>query len=173
MILLNPVVQVLTGPMANTLAEFGADRARVTVVSVRRDPGWRDAGDHLAERKNALRGGHVARLAEPHVHQRARCVDGAIQVAPAALDFDVGLVDIPVPPDLTAAPPSRRSSAKRRGELGFPVADRFVAEYDAADQEHLGQITQAQLVAQTPEHHEGDDVGRILRPVQHGRCCVR
>src|SRR3954464_14286957 len=41
-----------------------------------------------------------------------------------------------------------------------------MAEHDAAHGEHLGQIAQAQLVAQVPEHHEGDDVGRILRPVQ-------
>jgi hypothetical protein len=27
------------------------------------------------------------------------------------------------------------------GRSGFPVANRFMAEYDAADQEHLRQIT--------------------------------
>jgi hypothetical protein len=41
-----------------------------------------------------------------------------------------------------------------------------MAEDDAADQEHLGQITQGKLIAQAPEHHEGDDVAGILRPVQ-------
>src|SRR4051794_19388016 len=41
-----------------------------------------------------------------------------------------------------------------------------MAEYDTAQGEHLGQVAQAQLVAQAPEHHERDDVGRILRPVQ-------
>src|ERR1700753_908702 len=29
-----------------------------------------------------------------------------------------------------------------------------------------GQIAQAEFVAQPPEHHERDDVGRVLRPVQ-------
>src|SRR3954463_9033432 len=33
---------------------------------------------------------------------------------------------------------------------------------------HLGQVAQAQFVAQAPEHHEGDDIGRVLRPVQRG-----
>src|SRR3954454_20738397 len=28
-------------------------------------------------------------------------------------------------------------------------------------------VAQAQLVAQAPEHDEGDDVGRVLGPVQH------
>src|SRR3954463_4563371 len=43
-----------------------------------------------------------------------------------------------------------------------------MAEHDAAHSEHLGQIAQAQLVAQAPEHHEGDDIGGVLRPVQQG-----
>src|SRR3954470_21158184 len=43
-----------------------------------------------------------------------------------------------------------------------------MAEHDAADGEHLGQVAQAQLVAQTPEHHERDDIGGILGPVQQG-----
>jgi hypothetical protein len=33
---------------------------------------------------------------------------------------------------------------------------------------YLQQIAQAELVTQPPEHHQGDDVGRVLRPVQHG-----
>jgi hypothetical protein len=41
-----------------------------------------------------------------------------------------------------------------------------MTEHDAADQEHLRQIAQAEFVAQPPEHHERDDVGRVLRPVQ-------
>jgi hypothetical protein len=41
-----------------------------------------------------------------------------------------------------------------------------MAEHDAADQEHLRQIAQGELVSQTPEHNEGDDVTGILRPVQ-------
>src|SRR3954468_7328947 len=43
-----------------------------------------------------------------------------------------------------------------------------MAEHDAAHGEHLGQTAQAQLVAQAPEHHERDDIGRILGPVQQG-----
>jgi hypothetical protein len=41
-----------------------------------------------------------------------------------------------------------------------------MAEHDAADQEHLRQITQGKLIAQAPEHHEGDDVAGVLCPVQ-------
>jgi putative transcriptional regulator len=41
-----------------------------------------------------------------------------------------------------------------------------VTEHDAADQEHLRQVAQAEFVAQPPEYHERDDVRRVLRPVQ-------
>src|SRR5215207_1704883 len=41
-----------------------------------------------------------------------------------------------------------------------------MTEHDAAHGEHLGQIPQGELVAQTPEHHESDDIGRVLGPVQ-------
>src|SRR4051794_18178840 len=43
-----------------------------------------------------------------------------------------------------------------------------MTEHDAAHGEHFGQIPQGQLVAQAPEPHEGDDIGRILGPVQQG-----
>jgi hypothetical protein len=55
---------------------------------------------------------------------------------------------------------------QRRRELAFPLADGLVDEHETTDEEHLGQIAQAEPVAQSPEHHEGDDVARILRPVQ-------
>jgi hypothetical protein len=40
MILLNPVVQILVGPMAHGFAEFCPDCPWVTVVPIRRHPGW-------------------------------------------------------------------------------------------------------------------------------------
>src|SRR3954454_516176 len=55
------------------------------------------------------------------------------------------------------------------GEFGLPRADCLVTEHDAADQEHLRQIAQTEFVAQSPEHHERDDVGRVLRPIEQGR----
>src|SRR6202020_650558 len=136
--------------MAYVSAEFGIDRSRVTVVSVCRDPGWRDAGARFGGGEEPPRGRHIACLAQPHVHQRSRCVDGTIEVAPAALNFDVGFVNVPAPANLTASLPPAQTVGERLRELGFPVADRFVSEHDAADQDHLSQITEAQLVAQTP-----------------------
>src|SRR5947209_14486827 len=47
-----------------------------------------------------------------------------------------------------------------------------MTEHNAADQEHLRQIAQAEFAAQPPEHHERDDIRRILRPVQQGRAAL-
>src|ERR1700741_4032034 len=85
---------------------------------------------------------------------------------PVPLDLDVGLVNVPASTRL-AASASPQTFSQRRRELGFPVANRFMAEDDAADQEHLRKIAQGKLIAQAPEHHEGDDVAGILRPVQN------
>jgi hypothetical protein len=54
-ILLQPVVQVGTGPMPHILAELGADRPGVAVVAVGRDPVWCDAGDRLGGAEERLR----------------------------------------------------------------------------------------------------------------------
>src|SRR5580700_5866824 len=165
MILLDPIVQILVGPMAHIISEFGPNCSWITVMPIRRHPGRREAGYRFGGLEERLGGRHVAGLAQPDVYQCARCVDGAIEIAPPALHFDVGFVDVPTAPNLAAAAPTQ-SLGHRRRELGFPIADRLIAEYDAADEEHLSQVSQAEFVAQTPEYHEGDDVGRILGPVQ-------
>jgi hypothetical protein len=116
--------------MARTITEFGPDRLRVTVMPVRRHPGRRDAGDGLGGSNERHRGRHAACFAEPDVRQRTRNVDGAIEIASAALDFDVGFVDGPTLSD-PATPPAMQSLAQHRRELGFPVASSFVGEDDA------------------------------------------
>src|SRR4051812_49259193 len=74
-------------------------------------------------------------------------------------------IDMPTAAHLAApAPPQLFGQGGR--ELGFPLPDGLMAEHDAAHGKHLGQVAQAQLIAQTPERHERDDVGRVLRPVQ-------
>src|SRR4051794_9647439 len=164
-ILLQPVVQVGAGPVPHIFAQLGADRPGVAVVAVGRDPVRRDAGDRLRGAEERLSGRHVAVLAEQHVDQVPVPVDGAIQIAPAPMHFQVCLIYIPAAAHLAAPAPPQLLGQGRR-ELGFPVPDRLVAEHDAAHGKHLGQVAQAQLVAQAPEHHEGDDVGGILGPVQ-------
>jgi len=88
-ILLQPVIQVGTGPVPHTLAQRGADRPGVAVVAVGRDPVRRDAGRRLGRAEERLGGRHVAVLAQENVDQVPVLVDGAIQIAPAAVDLHI------------------------------------------------------------------------------------
>ena len=56
----------------------------------------------------------------------------------------------------------------KRGEARLPVPHRLVGEDEAPLQEHLGQVAQAQLVVQAPEHHQQHDVGGVLQEVEGG-----
>src|SRR4051812_35776203 len=120
----------------------------------------------LAERKNA-RAAFMSRcsLNSTSISAPERS-DGAVEVAPTPIHLDVPLINVPAParPAATAPP---QVLGQRRGELGLPLARGLMTEHHAPDKEHLGQVAQAQLVAQAPEHHERDDVGGILRPVQY------
>lgn len=95
-------------------------------------------------------------------------VDGAIQVAPAATDFQVRLIHVSGSATGTtlAATALPEFGSQNGGELRLPIANRLVAEYDTALEEHLAQVSQGQAVAQPPQHHQRDDVIRVLRPVQ-------
>ena len=60
-----------------------------------------------------------------------------------------------------ATPPLRTEPlGEQRCEGRFPRADRLVCHLVAALEEHLGDVAEAQLVAQPPEHREHHDVGR-------------
>ncbi len=47
-----------------------------------------------------------------------------------------------------------------------------MGEYKPALQEHLGQIPQAQLVAQPPQHDEQDEIGGVFEEVERGPCTL-
>ena len=71
MILLNPIVQILVGPVFHSAVRFGVDRAWITVVTIRRDTLRNDAGYCFARSKQCFRRRHVACLAESHIDQSA------------------------------------------------------------------------------------------------------
>jgi hypothetical protein len=95
MILLQSVIEILAVAMAHTCSQDRPDRAGITVVPIRGDPVGGDAGDHLGRLEECLRGGHVAVLAKHHVDQRARAIDGTVEITPMPVNLDVGLVDVP------------------------------------------------------------------------------
>src|SRR5262249_6927132 len=84
--------------------------------------------------------------------------------APAPIDPEVRLVRVPLRTALPV-PLGPQPVSEQRGEAGLPLAHRLVREDEAALEEHLGQVAQAQLVAQPPEDHQQDEVGRVLQVV--------
>jgi hypothetical protein len=112
-ILLNPIVQVGAGPMPNASTQFSADRARIAVVAVGGHPVRRHARHRFGRAEKCSGCGHVAVLAEHHVDQSTRAVDGAVEVAPVSSHLDVGLIDIPASADLPRR--RRRRSSARAG----------------------------------------------------------
>ena len=139
MVLLKSVVQVHVRPMPNRFAQFAPDRGRVTVMTIGRDAIGDNPGHRLGRTKERLRGGEIAVLAEHHVHEGTVAVDCPIQIAPIAVDFNIRLIHVPAPAD-AAMSAATEFFGQSRGEFRLPVAHRFVAEHDAADQEHLSKI---------------------------------
>jgi hypothetical protein len=152
MVLFKLVVHVDVRSMPDRLAEFAADGRWIRIVTVARDPIWRYTGDGPRRSKEGLSGREVAVLAQHHIHQRHR-------------DRWCDLVDVPASTDV-ATPTAPQVLGQSRRQLRFPHPDRLMAEPDPAEREHLGEIAKAQLVAQTPKHHERDGVAGVLCPVQ-------
>ena len=86
MVLLDPIIQILVGAVLHAVVQFSPDRARITIVTVRRDTRGVTPVTALAERKNAFaasmsRVSLSLTLTEP--------INRAIKVAPSAVHFDV------------------------------------------------------------------------------------
>src|ERR1700730_14301256 len=95
MILLDPIVQILVGPVFHSAFQFGADRAWITVMTIRRDPRGNGTSHRFGRSKERLRRRHVTSLAQPQVNKGTEAIDRAVEVAPAALNLDVRLVNVP------------------------------------------------------------------------------
>jgi hypothetical protein len=78
MILLNAVVEILAVPVSDIGAKLASNRTRVTVMPVCGHPGWSNASDRFGRSKEPLCCGHIAGLAQHHVHQSAGAVDRSV-----------------------------------------------------------------------------------------------
>src|SRR3982074_1252014 len=105
MVLLDPVIQILVGPVFHAIVQFTPDRARITIVTVRRDTRGGDAGHGFGGAEKRLRLLHVPGLAQFDVDERTGTINGAIEVTPSAVHFDVRLVNVPAFADPSLAPP--------------------------------------------------------------------
>ena len=90
---------------------------------------------------------------------------GSVQVAPLAAYLHVGLVHVPAASDGPSTSVPERI-ADHRCEPLFPGTDRLMSELKAAFQEHLGQVSKAELVAEPPPHHREDHVGGKPKEVE-------
>src|ERR1700730_9396132 len=164
-ILLKSVAQIATCPMPHMAAELGPDCPGIGIVAVRGDPIRGYASHRLCPSKEGLGGGEVAVLTQHHVDQGAGAIDCAIQIPPTTTHPNGCLVDVPASADFAFSEPTQVLS-QCWDKFGFPITDGLIAEDEPADQEHFGQIPQAELVAKPPQHHESNDITRVLGSVQ-------
>ena len=106
--------------------------------------GTRPVAD-FAERKKAF----AAAMSRCSVDQGAIAVDRTVEIAPAAANLQIRLIDVPRSSS-SARPtttPSSQLIAQNGCEFRFPLADGFVAEDDATLEEHLAEVLQRETVA--------------------------
>jgi hypothetical protein len=75
------------------------------------------------------------------------------------------LIRIPTRSD-SSSPVFPQRLAQHWSELRFPLPHGFMRKDYAPCQEHFRQIPQTQLVAYPPQHHETDDIGRVLEVIE-------
>src|ERR1700722_2798231 len=120
MVLLDPIIQILIGAVFHAFVQFSPDRARITIVAVRRDTRRDDAGHGFGGTEKRLRRIHVAGLAQSDVDERTETINGAIEVTPAAVHFYISFVSVPALSDPAPAPPPEAVD-QGWGELHLPL----------------------------------------------------
>ena len=118
---------------------------------------------HASEK--AARRGTVAVFTKHRVEQLTSAIDRSVQVAPAAGDLHVRLVDVPGPPRPPATARAK-VGADERCESEFPGADGLVCHLVASLQQQFGDVPQPEFVAEAPEYGEQHDVRRKLQLIE-------
>ena len=129
----------------------------IGIVAICRDLFRRlvDNGESAAE--EPLGCGHIPRGAQHRVHQIAFAINGAVQITLFAFDLEVGFVDIPAPTRFPLAF-ATDVPGQQRSKTFFPLPYGFMGELEPAQQKHLRQIPQAELVPQPAQHDLEDSV---------------
>src|ERR1700676_1805342 len=65
MVLLDPIIQILVRPVFYAFVQFGPDRARVTIMTIRRDTRGGDARHGFGRSKKCLPPPHVGFFVQP------------------------------------------------------------------------------------------------------------
>jgi hypothetical protein len=114
MVLRDPIIRMLVGPMFRAFVQFGPDRARAAIVSVSGDTRGNDAAHGLGRSKERLRPAAMSRVSLSLTWTRgAGTIDRAGQIAPSAIYLDARLVNVPAFSD--QAVPSPMQTVDRGG----------------------------------------------------------
>jgi hypothetical protein len=130
--------------MFEVIAEDLVEGWRVAGVLISGDLVRGCSGNRHGRTEEGFGGFLIAGFAQVDVNQVAVTVDRPVQILPLIRDFDVRFTDIPAATSLAFAAPAQGIGQQRR-QPGFPVADRFMAEHQAAQQQDLRQVPQAEF----------------------------
>jgi hypothetical protein len=138
--------------------EYFPDRTRIGIVTVRGDLCRCAVHDRLSAAEEALGCIHVPGRAEHRIYQITFTVDSPLQVTPLALHLQVRLVHVPPSAHFSFAFATDVLGQLRSKPL-LPIPYGLVRELEAAEEKHLRQIPQAQLVPQSAEDDLENDIG--------------
>ncbi len=162
MILFDVIVQIVMAAMRHLFPKRLADRSRIRVMTVGRHP-FRCLASDLERLPEKARGCvPIALLTQHGVNQIAVAIDGPVEVLPHAFDCDVRLVGMPGSAGVPVALHSP-VMCQQRSTACFPLTDSLVRKREAAFEEHVGEVAEAQLVAETPEDDQQHDIGGELK----------
>ena len=164
MVLLHMVVQIAIRSMRYLGPEDVSNGPWVGVMAIGGDAVGGHPGDRPRRPKKRLGRREVAGAAEPCVDQLAVPVDGPVQIAPAPLDPEVGLIRIPAVSDPAMTPLAQRLT-QERSEFCLPVAHSFMCEHEPSLEKHFRQIPQTQFVPEAPQDDQANHIGGILQPI--------
>jgi len=104
----------------------------------------------------------ISMFAQHRIEQVSFSIYGTIKISPAATDLDVSLVQIP---GMTSCTPacSTKILAHQRRKPKLPNPYRFVDDFKSSLQKKLCNVTESELVSQSPENSHQHDVGREWR----------
>ena len=99
-----------------------------------------------------------------HFHRSRRVLFAAPELLERLPVLPAGLPVIMMTPSGRSQVDSRKKVAL---QLCLPLPNGLVAKDDPTLEKHLAEIVKCEMIAQAPEHDQGDDVAGILGPVQH------
>jgi hypothetical protein len=95
----------------------------------------------------------VSMFTQHRIEQVPFSIYGSIEISPTTTDLEVGLVQIPGMTSCTSTF-CTKVVTNQRGKPELPYPYRFVANFESPLQKKFCNVTESELVSQTPEHSE-------------------